>query len=72
TTKYENYKKIPSLKQYTLISQHKIQVENFVKNSSGEWKCTIYTSKNDYFSVIEDQFKLKIGNLYLQTSLDEE
>ena len=27
TTKYENYKKIPTLRQYTLISQDKIQVE---------------------------------------------
>ncbi|TAD94999.1 MAG: Uma2 family endonuclease, partial [Bacteroidetes bacterium] len=71
TIKYENYKKIPTLRQYTLISQDKIQVENFVKNAFGIWICTVYTSKNDRFSIIEDQFQLCVGDLYLQTSLDE-
>ncbi|TAE02860.1 MAG: Uma2 family endonuclease, partial [Bacteroidetes bacterium] len=72
TTKYENYKQIPTLRQYTLISQDKIQVENFVRNAFGIWICTVYTSKNDYFAIIEDQFQLCVGNLYLQTSLDDD
>ncbi|TAD97948.1 MAG: hypothetical protein EAZ97_11645, partial [Bacteroidetes bacterium] len=70
TVKYENYKKIPTLKQYTLISQDQIRVENFVKNSLGTWNCSVYTSKNDHFAIIEDQFQLCVGDLYLQTSLD--
>ncbi|TAD95000.1 MAG: Uma2 family endonuclease [Bacteroidetes bacterium] len=71
TIKYENYKKIPTLRQYTLISQDKIQVENFVKNALEIWICTVYDSKNDRFAIIEDQFQLCVGDLYLQTSLDE-
>ncbi|TAE02861.1 MAG: Uma2 family endonuclease [Bacteroidetes bacterium] len=72
TTKYDNYRKIPTLRQYTLISQDKIQVENFVRNAFGIWICTVYTSKNDYFEIIEEQFQLCVGNLYLQTSLDDD
>jgi Uma2 family endonuclease len=72
TVKSENYRKISSLKQYTFISQNEIKVENFVKNAFGEWSCTIYTSKNDYFAILEDQFQICVGNLYLQTSLDED
>ncbi|TAD97865.1 MAG: hypothetical protein EAZ97_11755 [Bacteroidetes bacterium] len=58
-----------TLRQYILISQDKIQVENFVKNTFGQWVCSVYTSKNDYFAIIEDQFQLCVGDLYWKTSL---
>ncbi|TAD97866.1 MAG: Uma2 family endonuclease [Bacteroidetes bacterium] len=69
TTKYDNYRKIPTLRQYILISQDKIQVENFRKNAFGQWVCSVYRSKNDYFAIIEDQFQLCVGDLYWKTSL---
>jgi Uma2 family endonuclease len=71
TIKYENYRKIPTLKQYTLISQDKIQVENFVKNAFGQWICTVYTSKNDHFPLMEEQFQMSVESLYFNTSLSK-
>lgn len=67
--KSTNYRKIPTLRQYTFISQHKIQVENFIKTASGEWKCTIYTSKNDSFALVEEKYKIKLESLYRNTDL---
>jgi Uma2 family endonuclease len=38
--KFENYRKIPSLKEYVLISQHHEKIERFYKNENGQWVLT--------------------------------
>ena len=35
--KFKMYRSVPSLQEYLLISQHGMQVEQFVKNDEGQW-----------------------------------
>jgi len=35
--KFEIYRRIPSLREYLLVSQHKPQIEQFIRQTSGEW-----------------------------------
>ena len=35
--KFENYRQIPSLKEYLLVSQREPRIEQFVRQSSGDW-----------------------------------
>jgi Uma2 family endonuclease len=42
--KFEHYRKIPSLQEYILISQHTSHVEHFLRTESNQW---ILTEKDD-------------------------
>jgi Uma2 family endonuclease len=35
--KFEIYRRIPSLREYLLVSQHKPQIEQFIRQTNGEW-----------------------------------
>ena len=36
-TKFKNYRTIPSLRDYVLVSQHEVLVEHFVRQPDGAW-----------------------------------
>ena len=39
--KFDNYRSIPSLKDYVLVSQHEILVEHFVRQDDGTWNLRV-------------------------------
>ncbi|AUX26307.1 hypothetical protein SOCEGT47_068680 [Sorangium cellulosum] len=39
--KFEQYRSIPSFKEYLLVSQHKIRVEHFVRQADGSWNMRV-------------------------------
>jgi Uma2 family endonuclease len=39
--KFDNYRSIPSLKDYVLISQHEVLVEHFVRQENKSWNLRV-------------------------------
>jgi Uma2 family endonuclease len=39
--KFDNYRSIPSLKDYVLVSQHEVLVEHFVRQEDGTWNLRV-------------------------------
>ena len=39
--KFDNYRSIPSLQEYVLVSQHEVLVEHFVRQSDGTWNLRV-------------------------------
>ena len=61
--KFESYKKIESLKEYILISQHERKVEHFYKNTKGEWiRGKVY--KTSELPLMSIPYKLPLKQIY--------
>jgi len=47
TDKFRFYRSIPELKEYIMINQYEYFIEQFAKNTEGQWVLTEYESVND-------------------------
>lgn len=62
--KFEIYRHLPDLQDYLLISQDKVQVEHFAKQSAKQWLLTDYTELNENLSLAQLNETLAIAELY--------
>lgn len=60
--KWDDYRRVPSLKDYILVSQEKKKIEVFSRIESGEWS---------RFQIIEEEGNISITGLDIQISIDE-
>jgi Uma2 family endonuclease len=44
--KFSNYQTIPSLREYVLVAQDRVQVDHFARQSNDTWLLTTYTDMN--------------------------
>jgi len=71
-TKFKEYRKIKSLKDYILVDQYNIFVEHFLKNESGFWSLREFDRITDSFnirSIDVHMFLLKIYNKLIPNML---
>lgn len=61
--KFQDYQQIPTLMEYLLISQDKIQVECFRRDSQNNWQFQTY-KKGEILNLISVDFSCKIEELY--------
>lgn len=61
--KFQDYQQIPTLMEYLLLSQDKIQVECFRRDSQNNWQIQTY-KKGDILNLISVDFNCKIEELY--------
>jgi Uma2 family endonuclease len=62
--KFEFYRAIPTLKEYVLVDQHKIHVEQFAINDVGKWVLTEYNDINDELELAAAGLTISLPTIY--------
>lgn len=61
--KFLDYQQLPSLQEYVIVSQNKMQVECYRKQPSGEWQSQCYGS-GEIVEIESVHFKCAIAQIY--------
>ncbi|QIR38635.1 Uma2 family endonuclease [Tolypothrix sp. PCC 7910] len=64
TNKFRFYRSIPTLKEYIMIDQYEYVVEQFTKNSDGQWVLTEYESEDAVLSLQTIEFQISFSEIY--------
>lgn len=67
--KAEDYFRLDSLKDYILVSQYRVRVEHFSKQSNNEWTLRIYESLDDMIDLPSINCKVPLKLIYLKLKL---
>ncbi|QLE55906.1 Uma2 family endonuclease [Nostoc sp. TCL26-01] len=70
TNKFRFYRSIPTLKEYIIINQYEYIIEQFNKNTAGQWVLTEYESIDALLSLQSMDFQLAFSDIYEGISLE--
>ncbi|AFZ24867.1 hypothetical protein Cylst_2665 [Cylindrospermum stagnale PCC 7417] len=70
TDKFRFYRSIPELKEYIMIDQYEYFIEQFTKNSEGQWVLTEYESAEDILFLEQIDFQISFSELYAGVNFD--
>jgi Uma2 family endonuclease len=62
--KFDYYRSIPEFREYILIDQYKVYVEQFVKTSDNKWLLSEYESADDVLALSSLPFQIQLGEIY--------
>ena len=68
--KFSAYRTIPSFKEYILIDQYTMQVEQFTKTDSGQWLLSDYRGEDSKLSLKFIDFEITLADLYDKVNFD--
>ena len=71
TGKFFKYQRIPSLKQYILISQYAYAVEFYQKMENGQWVYTALSSFEDILEIPCIDVAIPLAELYVDVQFDD-
>jgi Uma2 family endonuclease len=72
TEKFQMYRSLESLKEYILISQHKIRVDQYVLESQNRWVFKDYEGEDAVLKLVAIPFEIKLGQLYRKVNFEVE
>ena len=64
TDKFRFYRSIPDLKEYIMVEQDEYYIEQYAKNTEGQWVLTEYDSEQAILSLQSIEFKLPLIDIY--------
>ena len=70
--KFEHYQRIPSLRDYVMISQKKHRVDHYLRQADDTWLLRSYTSLDDVVELSSVQCRLALRELYDKVELSDE
>jgi Uma2 family endonuclease len=62
--KFKLYRSLPSFREYVLISQHSMHVDQFVKTKDGDWLLSDVDGEENALRLKTVPFEITLGNLY--------
>lgn len=62
--KFENYRKIPSLREYLLVSQKEPVVERFTKQANGDWLLHEVSGMESSVELVSLELTLELSDIY--------
>ncbi len=62
--KFDIYRTLPSLKEYILVSQDKIQIEHFNKLAEKHWEMYEYNEADSHFSLANFPVEIALKEIY--------
>ncbi len=71
TGKFFKYQRIPSLKQYVLISQYDCAVEFYLKMENEQWVYSALSQLEDILSIPSINVEIPLSELYIDVSFEE-
>ena len=69
--KFEFYRTIPSFKEYILIDQTKIHVEQFAKTIDNKWLLSEYEDENAIVQLTNIDFEIQLVDIYNRVEFNE-
>ncbi len=67
--KFLNYRSIPSLKEYVLVSQRQMLVEHFARQPNGQWLLTAYSGPDQEVAFPALNVSIPLASIYLKVEL---
>jgi Uma2 family endonuclease len=67
--KFAYYKKLPSLREYLLVAQDRMEVERRSKQKNGRWKTEVYTSADDIVALPAIECEVAMRDIYHKFSM---
>jgi Uma2 family endonuclease len=64
TDKFRFYRSIPDLKEYVMVEQNEYYIEQYAKNTEGQWVLTEYDSQQAILSLQSIEFQLPLIDIY--------
>lgn len=64
TDKFRFYRSIPDLKEYIMVEQNEYYIEQYAKNTEGQWVLTEYDSEQAILSLQSIEFQLPLIDIY--------
>ncbi|MGK7922920.1 MAG: Uma2 family endonuclease [Trichodesmium sp.] len=68
--KFSAYRTIPTFKEYILIDQYTMQVEQFTKTESGQWLLSEHRGEDSKLSLKCIDFEITLADLYDKVNFD--
>ena len=62
--KFQQYQLLPDLQQYVMISQNKVLVESYLRDSASEWKLTTLRQLTDELALPSVQLRVSVAAIY--------
>ena len=62
--KFAIYRQIPSLREYLLVSQHRVQVELYSRGGDGRWTLTDFSALTDSVPLASVDCTLSLAEVY--------
>ncbi len=62
--KFKSYRSIKSFQEYILIDQYSFSVEQFIKESEGEWRFKEYLGENKILKLGKIDFEISFSDIY--------
>lgn len=69
--KFQHYREIPSLRDYILLSQHDIVIEQFSRAEDGKWVPRTYTRNDDLLVIGSIGVSIPIAEIYRRVEFSE-
>ncbi len=69
-TKFAAYRTIPTFKEYILIDQYTMQVEQFTQTESGKWLLSEHQGEDSKLSLKFIDFEISLADLYDKVNFD--
>ncbi len=66
STKFELYRKIRSLREFFLVSQHEMLIELFRRSHNGQWEKHTYSSAADKLHLISTDSRIALKKIYTE------
>jgi len=68
--KFKQYRKIPSLRDYLLVSQHSVSLEHYSRQPEGFWRLDTYEALEDTFTLESIGCTLTLEGVYWKVDLE--
>ena len=68
-TKFAAYRKIPSLREYILVAQDEIHIEDFTKEPDGTWRLREYFENAELLALPALQMTIPVAEIYRRVEL---
>ncbi len=68
--KFECYRAIPTLREYILIDQFKVHIEQYCINPAGKWELTEYREKTEFLTLCSVDSRISLETIYQQVTFE--
>jgi len=69
--KFQHYQKIPSMREYVLVSQDKVMIDHQILNENGQWERQAFFKMDEEFAFHTVPVRVKIADIYRGVTLTD-
>ena len=71
-TKFQQFQRLPSVKEYVLVSQDRMVIERYVRQTDGTWVLKTFDNPEAQFSLATVKVRIPIADIYRGVELPEQ